>query len=218
MRSFVLVLFVALVTTQAAHAQNADLIGSRFGLEGWNQRNPGDELLKVRVPGSATVRNPGVEFPQVSKLFDTPEGRAAIRAGIIGRFVNTWIDIGPNWIEIDFKRAGSGRFAGAHQNTYVFVFDKSSPIELSRARIDPRTTLRVTPARLWARGNRLFLNVQGLYYDRTSFVRITFDVAPALGAGNDRPGGALDTPRQSAAPTDAPVPVPPPGISTVSGG
>ena len=66
MRSVVLAVVVALAATLPAEAQRADLIGSRFGLEGWNQRTAADPVSRVRVPGRAVVRHPGVEFPQVS--------------------------------------------------------------------------------------------------------------------------------------------------------
>ncbi|MEM6622603.1 MAG: hypothetical protein AAF674_10270 [Pseudomonadota bacterium] len=200
-----------------AHA--ADLIGSRFGLEGWFQETPGHSVVRVAVPTRATVENAGVEFPQVSRLFDTPEARRAIAQGRLHRFVNTWIDIGPNWIEVDFRRAGAGQFTPAHRNTYVFVFDQRSPIALSNARIDrARTTLPIGQARLRADGNRLHLNVQGLNYNAGSFVRIVFDVDPVLGGGTGTPPAAAQPPRPSAAPEISPEPAEPPGLSTFSSG
>ena len=206
---------VILALLFAMPVQAQTLIGSTFGLEGWFQETPGRDVVRVRVPASATVRHPGVEFPRVQSLFDTPEARQAIREGRLNRFVNTWIDIGPNWIEIDFRRAGSGQFTRAHMNTYVFVFDKASPVRLEDARIHPRTTLGISPGRLSTRGNRLFLNVQGLRYASGSFVRIVFDVQSAAG---QVPSAPEEPPRPAITVEDSPIPGRAPRIADNYGG
>lgn len=154
----------AVCLAASANASAADLIGSEFSLRAIYQETAASPVLEIGVNTTAIVSAERVEFPNVGVL-DTNQ------PGVF--LVNTAIDVGGNFIEIDFDNAGSGRFANGVQNTYIFTFDTSRGLQFDEASINSSlTTLALPASNLQFSGNQLFLNVSNIPYNSSSFVRI----------------------------------------------
>ena len=94
--------------------------------------------------------------------------------GFAGSLVNTAIDVGDNYLEIDFDNtAPAARFASAFQNTYIFTFDSAAIVNITSATINASpTTLALASSDVTFLGNELFVNVEGLSFNPATFVRI----------------------------------------------
>ncbi len=110
-----------------------------------------------------------MEFPNIASLYDPSVGSPP---GFARSFVNTSIDVGADYLAIDFDNAGFGRFAPGFKNTEVFTFTAPIALQITGVSIDPRTTLGLTLDRVTFDGNELFINGQGLPFNPNSFVRI----------------------------------------------
>ncbi len=152
---------------------HAGLIGTELTLSTLLQATPADASFESSFPRVALVSASTVEFPNVASLFNPNDPKPPN----FGSLVNTWIDAGDDYIEIDFHQAGSGHFVSAYQNTYVFQFDSAALATIVGAHLDDTmTTLGLSDADVTFSGNRLFVNVESLAFNAASFVRINLDV------------------------------------------
>ncbi len=157
------------------------LVGTRLSLETWAQATQTSELFVTSFDNVVRVHDPGVEYPDVSSLFDPS---SPVPPGFARGLVDVAIDIKPAAIEIDFDNVVHTQFAFGYQNTYVFTFDAAAEPLLARARIDEsRTTLGLDAEDVYVRGNRVFVNVEGLTFDPTTFVRINL-FSKRIGTGD----------------------------------
>jgi hypothetical protein len=180
----------SLVFTSSA---NAGLIGTDLTLSTLAQSTSTSTPITTSFPNVVRVSGTSVEYPNVSSLYSgtTPP------VGFANSLVNTAIDVGDNFIEIDFDNVGSSRtFASGFQNTYVFQFDSAVAATFVSANINPATTLGLTASDVTFAGNRLFVNVESLSFNPLTFVRIDLGVlgGPSFvppPAGVPLPGTAL---------------------------
>ena len=165
-------LFVVLPVS--AMGQSASLIGTELSLRTQGQATPTSELFVVSFPASAIVTAPEVEFPDVASLFDPSVG---VPPGFANSLVDVAIDAGEDFIEIDFTNSAPFfQFASGFQNTYVFTFDSTVDLQLTNATIDDSvTTLGLTPDRIDFVGDELFVNVESLPFNTTTFARINLN-------------------------------------------
>lgn len=168
---------LAISACTAAQAASVSLIGTELSLETHGQATPTSELFVASFPATAVVSATSVEFPDVESLFDPSVG---VPPGFANSLVNVAIDAGADYIEIDFANsAPSTRFATGYQNTYVFTFESSAALTIVDAVIDTSvTTLGLTDDRVTFSGSDLFVNVQSLPFDTSTFARINLTAVP----------------------------------------
>ena len=77
-------------------------------------------------------------------------------------------------------------------------------MQLQNPRVDTAVTTLPLSGRVWTRGNRLFVNVQGLSYNPRSFIRIRFDVRDAPVARAPQPERPRVAPERSPVPKKIP--------------
>ena len=156
----------------SAIGQSVSLIGTELSLRTQLQLTPTSELAVSPFPASVIVSETEVEFPDVESLF----GGDPVPPGF-GGVANVAIDAGADFLEIDFANSAPDfQFASAFQNTYVFTFDSAIALQITDATIDDSvTTLGLTPDRLDFAGNELFINVQSLTFNPTTFARINLN-------------------------------------------
>lgn len=156
------------LTAPAAHSADFSLVDSELKLRVEVQATPTSQLSITSFPASAIVSESAVEFPNVESLFD-PNAPNPINFDTL---VDVAIDAGTDYLEIDFDNAGSIGYATGFQNTYVFSFADAVALQITEATIDPLTTLGLTPDRVTFVDNELFVNVQSLDFNPSSFARI----------------------------------------------
>jgi Ca2+-binding RTX toxin-like protein len=162
-------------------ADSRSLQGQDVTLSTLAQVDEGSQPVNTATETLRSVDIESVEFPSVSTLFDES---AAVPSGFARSLVDTEIDIGSDYIELDFDRAGFGRFATALENTYVFEFPTVRDGDLLGASInDAVTTLGLEANDIRTEGNRVFINVESLSYNRSSFARIELDLSESLNFG-----------------------------------
>ncbi len=147
----------------------ATLVGSELSLRTEAQLSSTSQLFVTSFPVSRIVSESTVEFPNVESLFDPTVG---VPPGFAGSLVNVSIDAGADYLEIDFDNAGFQRFASGFKNTYVFTFSAPIALQITDVLIDPQTTLGLTLERVTFDGNELFVNVQGLQFNPSTFARL----------------------------------------------
>jgi hypothetical protein len=162
----------------AAPASALSLLGTELQLRTHAQATPTSELFVTSFPASATVSETEVEFPDVASLFDPTTG---VPPGFANSLVDVAIDAGSDFLTIDFDNSAPfAQFAFGFQNTYVFTFDSAVALAITSAVIDEEvTTLGLTPQRVTFEGNELFVNVQGLSFNQSTFARINLTAAEA---------------------------------------
>jgi len=115
-----------------------------------------------------------VEYPNVESLFNPATG---VPPGFAHSLVNTAIDVGDDYVEIDFDNAGFHTFASGFENTYVFRFDSAAIVDIKGAEIDSAvTTLGLRPSDVRFSGNELFINVESLPFNPSTFARVNLVV------------------------------------------
>ncbi|NET70305.1 MAG: PEP-CTERM sorting domain-containing protein [Sphaerospermopsis sp. SIO1G2] len=155
---------LAMVAVSGGSALGFSLVGSELGIGVEVQSRSNSELFVNSFPVSAIVSESAVEFPNAQSLFNSNN--------FPGFIVNTAIDADTDYLSIDFDNAGFGRFLSGFKNTYVFTFTAPIALQITDIVIDASTTLGLTPDRVTFDANQLFVNVQGLRYDSSSFARI----------------------------------------------
>lgn len=164
---------VLLVTLGLSHAAQGGLLGTQVSLETVFQETLSDEPVALSFPEEFTVVDPGVEIPDVSVL-EVPGSPSGING-----LVETSIDVGNDFIEIDFDNVLSTRFASGIQNTYIFTFDGQAGLEFTEATIDSDvTTLGLEAEDVTFDGNKLLINVEGLPFSTSTFVRVNLTTVP----------------------------------------
>jgi hypothetical protein len=182
---------VAMVTFSGGSALGLTLVGSELRLGSEIQRTPTSELLVSSFPVSAIVSESAVEFPNLQSLFDPDDFPGFY-------IVNSSIDVGADYLEIDYANAGFGVFSNTFKNNSVFTFSAPIALQITDVLIDPSTTLGLTPDRVTFDGNELTVNVRGLSYNRNSFVRLNLStVAASEPDGSTVPDSGVAVPEPS---------------------
>ena len=160
------------------------LTGTIVSLETWAQATSTSTLSVTSFENQVRVRDPEVEYPDVESLFDPS---STVPPSFARSLVDVAIDIQPSAITIDFDNVTHRQYAYGYQNTYVFTFDARAEPLLANARIDSKvTTLGLDPEDVYVEGNRLFVNVEGLSFDTSTFVRINLKSEDTGSGGADR--------------------------------
>ena len=154
----------------AASAATVDggLLETAFSVEVQFQPDAGSERQALSFEDTQTV-GAGVEFPSLAALLiaDNPFDL---------RVVDVSVDVGDDFIDIDFDNAQDIMFADGFFNGYRFAFDSTVPVDILSASFDETlTTFDFDDGNLEFLGNMLFLNVAGLGFTQESFIRINID-------------------------------------------
>jgi len=155
----------------------AGLNGTELSLQVLFQSTPSSPPIFTSFERTVTV-GPAIEYPDVSSLFNPGSG---VPAGY--GLVDVAIDVGNDYIEIDFDNAVSNRFSPAFENTYIFRFDSTAPVSITGATLDSNvTSLGLDASDVRFEGNRLFINVESVPFSPSSFARVNLQVegGPAL--------------------------------------
>lgn len=166
-----LLFIAALAVSSSAFAATVSLVGTELSLRTQGQATPTSQLFVTSFPASATVSETSVEFPDVASLFDPTVG---VPPGFASSLVDVAIDAGSDFLTIDFTNSAPfSQFAAGFQNTYVFTFaDAVAPL-ITAAEIDTSvTTLGLVPEDVTFSGNQLFVNVESLSFNTSTFARI----------------------------------------------
>ncbi len=157
----------------------AGLLESEISLETIAQLTSTSTIESLSFITTATVTDPGIEFPSVSDLeIDNPP------FGL--RLVDVAINVGDDFIEIDFDNISeSSSFTSSFQNTYVFTFDNDVALTITGASIDSNvTSLGLAANDVTFSGNQLFVNVESLPFNNTTFARINLSIEGGSNLGN----------------------------------
>ena len=159
-------IIVGIVFGLAAQISQAALLGTTLSIETVFQQTSTDSADTIGFLTTATVVDPGVEFPSLAstQVINPPQGL---------QVVDVAIDAGDNFLEIDFDNVTLTSFAPAFFNGYVFTFSSTSAVTFTGATIDTSiTTLGLTQSDLTFTGDQLFVNVEGLAFNTSTFARI----------------------------------------------
>ncbi len=160
------IILAGLLFVSISQASYAGLLGTNLSLDTVFQRTSTSPIINLSLPTTATVIEPGIEFPSVlALLVSNPDGLV---------LADTSINVGDDFLEIDFDNATNiSNFDAAIQNTYVFTFDSTAALSITSATIDTAvTTLGIIESDISFSGNQLFVNVEGLSFDTSTFARI----------------------------------------------
>ena len=173
-----------MLASTATYATTVSLVGTELRLDGLLQATPTSPTSTFTAAVSATVSETEVEYPNVNDFgitdttvpgFPTPLTTVAVA-----------IDAGADFLTIDFDNtAPFNLFAPAFENTYIFTFaDAVAPLITSAVIDTSVTTLGLTEDDVTFSGNQLFVNVEGLPFNTSSFARINLtaeatDIGPA---------------------------------------
>lgn len=166
-----LVFSASLVASSAAFAATVSLVGTELKLDGLLQATPTSPTSTFTATASAIVSETTVEYPNVNDFgitntsvpgFPTPITTVAVA-----------IDAGADFLTIDFDNTSLNVFVPAFQNTYIFTFaDAVAPL-ITAAEVDTSvTTLGLAPEDITFSGNQLFVNVESLPFNTSTFARI----------------------------------------------
>ena len=160
MKKTLLTALIYLISTQTSQAA---LLGSELSLETIFQSTSASSIVTTGFLTTATVTEPGIEFRSLRALA-TPGSS----------LVDVSINAGDNFIEIDFDNTRPPNlFVPAFQNGYLFTFASIAAINITGASIDTGiTSLGLTANDLIFSGNQLFVNVEGLSFNTSTFARI----------------------------------------------
>lgn len=161
----------------AASPAFAGLLGTEISLRTLAQSTPSSTPVTTSFERTVLVSDAYVEYPDVGSLFNPG---TVVPPGFARSLVNVAIDAGDNYITIDFDNtAPFNRFASAYQNTYIFKFSSAALVTITGAEIDAAvTTLGLSAADVTFSGNELFVNVEGLSFNTSTFARINLQAAP----------------------------------------
>lgn len=153
---------------------NASLVGTEVSLRTLGQANPTSTPFITSFERTVIVSPSIVEYPDVASLSNPGNGAPPG----FGSLVDVAIDIGADFITIDFDNsAPQTRFASAFENTYIFRFASSALVDIVGASIDSAvTTLGLDASDIRFVGNELFVNVESLSFNPSTFARINLEV------------------------------------------
>jgi hypothetical protein len=100
-------------------SDGTSLLGSIVSVSTLAQGAPDSEPLITSFDTSEVVQGDEIEFPDVESLFDPS---SPVPPGFARSLVDTSIDFGADFIEIDFDNVTANRFASGFENTYIFEF------------------------------------------------------------------------------------------------
>lgn len=155
----------------------AGLNGTELSLQVLLQLTPSSTPFYTSFERTVTVSS-AIEYPDVSSLFNPGSG-APSNYGL----VDVAIDAGNDYIEIDFANTGFSYFSPAFENTYIFRFDHAAAVNITGATLDSSvTTLGLDASDVRFEGNQLFINVENIPFNPSSFARVNLQVegGPAL--------------------------------------
>jgi len=157
----------ALLFVASTQSSNAALLGSELSIETIFQSTSTSSISTIGFLTTATVVEPGIEFSSLAstQVINPPLGLQVIDVSI---------NAGDDFIEIDFTNSNPfSSFASAFQNGYMLTFDSAAVIDITDATIDNGvTSLGLTANDLTFSGNQLFVNVEGLSFNTSTFARI----------------------------------------------
>ena len=167
----IIIAAVLLLSTSAF----AGLNGTEVSYRVLAQATPSSTPFIVSFERTVVV-GPAVEYPNVASLFN-PDTEVPPR--FARSLVNTAINVGNDYVEIDFDNAGFNTFASGFENTLIFRFDRTAILEIKGAEIDNAvTTLGLEPSDIRFIENELFINVEGLSFNPSTFARVNIAVIP----------------------------------------
>ena len=180
----------------------ASLIGTDLTLSTLAQSTATSAPVTTSFPRTVTVADPGVEYPDVASLFNPG---VTVPPGFASSLVNIAIDAGADFITLNFANSAPfTQFATGYQNTYVFTFNSAAAVGINGATVDTAvTTLGLTNSDLSFAGDQLFVNVENLTFNPSTFARIDLNVS----------GGPATTP---SIPTPPNMPVVTPDMPVVT--
>lgn len=168
-------------------AAPVSLVGTELKLDLLQQFSPSSPPNTFSATDSAIVSETGVEYPNVNDFgitnttipgFPQPQTTVAVA-----------IDAGADFLSIDFDNAGSGVYTPSFENTYIFTFDDVVAPLITSAIIDTSvTTLGLVDSDVRFLGNKLFVNVESLSFNPSTFARII------LAAEDQSAGGSVPIP------------------------
>jgi len=153
----------SLIYMASSHSGYAALLGSELSIETLLQSSSTSATSTIGFLTTATVVEPGIEFVSLQALETTGS-----------TLVDVAINAGNDFIEIDFTNTSPlNSFNSAFKNGYMFTFDTVAAIDITGATIDTSvTSLGLSSSDLVFSGNQLFVNVEGLSFNTSTFARI----------------------------------------------
>ncbi len=156
---------VTLVGLRANAASAFSLIGSELDVRFELQQTPTSDLIIGGFPVSAIVSESLVEFPSAGSGIPIDGLPGIVTLG-------PDIDAGADYLEVNFRNAGTGTLASLFRNDIVFIFTAPLALQITGAAISPTTTLGLTPNRISFSGNELRANFSGLPFTPDSVARL----------------------------------------------
>jgi len=154
---------------------HAGLVGTEVSMHTLAQSTPSSTPFITSFERSVIVSATIVEYPDVASLFNPG---SPVPPGFASSLVDVAIDVGDDYISIDFDNAAPfTRYATGYENTYVFTFDSPTIADITGAEIDTAvTSLGLSPSDVRFSGNQLFINVESLSFNSSTFARINLVV------------------------------------------
>ncbi|TXK94535.1 hypothetical protein BMR02_13860 [Methylococcaceae bacterium HT1] len=145
-----------------------NLLGTEIDLKIIYQPSSSSTIKTLTHPATASIVEPGIEFPRTLDLDIIGDGIPMI---------NVSINVGNDFIEIDFSNASDGKFWSAVENTFVFRLNDIESDKITSATIDSSvTTLELENSDVRFVGNELFINVENLSFNSSTFVRVNLGI------------------------------------------
>ena len=146
-----------------------NLTGVSIALKAIYQASASSNPILMTLPSTAKVIEPGVEFPSLASLDLKNDGLSLLDVAI---------NVGVDFVEIDFSKVPAGLFGSGFENTYILELkDSIESHGIKRASIDRSvTTLGLGDSDVKFVGGKLSINVEGLSFNSASFVRINLSI------------------------------------------
>lgn len=167
--AFATTTLVFVFATQAWSAPTGGGLNStEFSVQVQFQPTSTDPRQAISFEDTAVV-NGNVEFPSLAAL--------DIGSNPFNLFVvDVAVDVGNDFIDIDFDNASPSTFAAGFFNGYRFTFDSVVPVDILSASVDQGiTTLGISDSDLLFNNNELFLNVASRSFNSSTFARINLN-------------------------------------------
>ena len=173
----------AMAMSLSAYASAISLVGTELKLDGLLQATPTSPTSTFTATVSAIVSETEVEYPNVNDFGITATSVPGFTTPITTIPVS--IDAGADFLTIDFDNTSPyGNFAPAFENTYIFTFADTVAPFITAAEIDTSvTTLGLTPDDISFSGNQLFVNVESLSFNTSTFARINLTAEEGIHYG-----------------------------------
>lgn len=169
---------IVITLSSTTYGATVSLVGTELKLDALAQATPTSPQSRFAAMVSAIVSDTEVEYPNVNDF-----GFTDVTIPGFPRPVTTVpvaIDAGADFLEIDFDNTSPFNFfVAAFQNTYIFTFADIVAPRIVEAEIDTDvTTLGLAPEDVTFLDNQLFVNVEGLTFDTSTFARINLTAVP----------------------------------------